>query len=105
MIERRYAEGTIPQPTNGRIGPFGNSEIRALIHACVQAKSLNASMKFVTRRLYRTMIHATSQAMGRGRKSIPNSMDGRDVLPTSHSMAHLGAGGVVSLRDEREANG
>jgi hypothetical protein len=25
MIEKRSAEGTIPQPTNGRIGPFGNS--------------------------------------------------------------------------------
>jgi hypothetical protein len=93
------------QYLNQRMAVLAHSEIRALIHACVQAKSLNASMKFVTRRLYRTMIHATSQAMGRGRKSIRNSMDGRDVLPTSHSMAHLGAGGVVSLRDEREANG
>jgi hypothetical protein len=26
-------------------------------------------------------------------------------IPTSRSMAHLGAGSVVSLRDEREANG
>jgi hypothetical protein len=51
------------------------------------------------------MMHAYVQAMERGGTSSRNSMDRPDALPTSRSMAHLGAGSVVSLRDEREANG
>ena len=84
---------------------LAHSEIRAMIHACVQAKNLNMGKRFVTRRLYRTTIHAAHRRWGVGESLFAIRWIGRDALPTSRSMAHLGTGSVVSLRDEREANG
>jgi len=103
MIETCYDEETIPYPANGRIGPFLNS---STVHACIQAKSLNMAQEVWDAPALPDN-DSRSVTGDRTWEEFYSRFDGLagTPLPTSRSMAHLGTGSVVSLRDEREANG